>query len=456
MKNSNLIFNAFFSAILLLMPIKSYAALSVNASPLQGGNSLRFGRVSGRNQVDKEVKLRITSTDGQQYQVFQRITNSLTNEFGQALDHHAIETYSLSGSNGSGTLYMQNKEDMNLGDQLVYTSGRNGESDSFTLVYSVDPANINKSGNFFGKIQYTARPIGAASHDQVFLNVYLESESQFNVEIVSSSGGNIIRLNSKKGRNDGYVKVAFDGNLSQEVKIYQEINSLPQESTFQELGPEVLRFYTQGGPGYESNYQVISDLPRGRKLIYKSMASSDTVYIHYLLDEKKVINQKSGDYRGQILLEIEMGDQRRREEVVLEAEIMPVFEIEIVLPPEGMRFDRLLPMNPPQIKEVTVKVHSNLGKPYMINQVVSSALTNENGDILKAENFSLKGEIVGKSPGEFRFPDFQPVVQSQQAIYVSDAKGSSSEFKVYYRLKPYPEMKAGSYSTSIVYSLGEI
>ena len=48
------------------------ATLNISVAPLTGGNSLRFGRISSGDEISKEVRIRISSTDGRQYQVFHR------------------------------------------------------------------------------------------------------------------------------------------------------------------------------------------------------------------------------------------------------------------------------------------------------------------------------------------------------------------------------------------------
>lgn len=434
-----------------------FASVSLSVNPLTGGNSLRFGRVGSQGQVSKEVKIRITSTDDKQYQVYQRLNNQLTNELGQSIAHNSVKSYAISGSNAFGALYNQNQEAINSSDQLLYTSSQNGDSDSFTIVYTVNPAEIDGGGNYFGKILYIVRPFGSGSQDQAFLNVYLDIKGDLEFRVEGSSLGNAVRLSSKDSKNSGYAKLIYDGNIGNEIKIYQEVNQLPVDQSFNELESGALDFYIQSDSSKAmTNYNSQSDLPRGRKLIYTSEEGKGEIYVHYVLDQAKLQMQKSGQYRSHVMLTIESGSVVKSEEINLEVEVLPVFELEIVLPPEGMRFDNLLPMNPPQVKEIGVRVRTNLGKPYTVNQIVNSPMTNENGQTIVNENFSLRGEVVGDSKGKFQYTQYEPVKADQESIFISDNKGSPAEFKVFYRLKPYPEMMAGSYSTSIVYSLGEI
>jgi hypothetical protein len=150
-------------SIFFLLANNSEAAVSVSVSPMEGGSSLRFGRVDVTSSNTKEVRLRITSGDGRQYQVFQRIIEPLINEQGGSLDLEAVQSYTLIGSNSQGTLYQQDLEGLSLADQLLYTSNDPGDSDAFTLIYQINSERINAGGDFTGKIVYTVRPIAGGA-----------------------------------------------------------------------------------------------------------------------------------------------------------------------------------------------------------------------------------------------------------------------------------------------------
>src|SRR3989338_6647397 len=165
----------------------AHSTLDLSVAPFSGGNNLRFGRVSAGEQANQEVRIRVTATDGEQYQVFHRIADFFLNEKNAPLAEDALSTYTLLGSNSSGTLYAQNVERLGLSDQLLYSSSTGGDSDAFTVVYSVDASRINDSGNYFGRIQYIARPVGGSSQDTVILNVSIEASGELRVSVTGSS-----------------------------------------------------------------------------------------------------------------------------------------------------------------------------------------------------------------------------------------------------------------------------
>jgi hypothetical protein len=125
------------------------AAVSLSIDPVDGSNSLRFERTPVASQADKkEIHIRISSTNGDRYQVFQRILEPIVNEKGDALNLQAISAQTLPNSNSSGTLYLQNSDHMSTSDQLLYSSSPSGISDSFIIGYALDRSLIAAGGTF--------------------------------------------------------------------------------------------------------------------------------------------------------------------------------------------------------------------------------------------------------------------------------------------------------------------
>lgn len=441
----------------VLVAVDSHAALNLSVSPLNGGNNLRFGRVPSNGEVNKEVRIRITATDGNQYQVYHRIVGSFLNEKSVSLNINSFSTYTLSGSNSSGTLYAQNPERMGFTDQLLYTSGSGGTSDSFTAVYTVDGSRMGASGSFFGRIQYIARPIGGASQDNVILNVTIEASGEFKIEISGSSTTDSVRLNLQSERSkEGYVEFAFSDNFGQDIRIYQEVEPFLQDELFNEIDNDTVLFIASGKAAGDLLPRALTGLTRKRILIYSSQENEDTFRMNYVLNQEVMERQKAGTYKGQLQYIVEENYSERVYNVQLEVKVEPVFAIEVDLPPQGLRFDRLLPDSQPIIRVIEVKVKTNLGRPYMVMQSVTSPMTNEKGATLPDQYFTFKGELLDQRVGKLIGADYKQVPQGETSLYTSDNKGSPGRFNVSYRLKPYSTMIPGNYTTSIRYSLGEI
>ena len=166
--------------------------------------------------------------------------------------------------------------------------------------------------------------------------------------------------------------------------------------------------------------------------------------------------QKSGTYKGQLNFIVQESQSERVYNVQLEVDVEPVFAIEVDLPQDGLRFERLLPESQPICRAIEVKVSTNLGRPYMVIQSITSPMTNEKGDSLPEQYFTFKGDPLDQQAGKLIDSDYKQVPQGETSLYISDNKGSPSRFNISYRLRPYSTMFPGNYTKSIRYYLGEM
>lgn len=454
-RNILFVFGFFGIMNVSLAPV-SFAAMTLSANPVGGGNDIRFGRVDRSLTVNKEVRIRVTTDESTQYQVFQRVVDPLTNERGQSLHPMAFASYALSGSNSSGTLYQQDVATLGLSDQLVYTSGPNGQGDSLTMVYTILGEHIDNSGNFGGRVIYTLRPIGAGSQEDIVLDVFAEISDQFHATSETSSSKNEVTLGTRARHDEqGYVKISYQGNVGKQLKIYQEILEFPQDASGDEIAPSSVLVTAQG-----TSSGLVKDAPASilepmKKLIYVSDASQDNLIVNFEVNHEEFDQQKAGQYRGKIRYTVEAEQIEETIDIDLIVAVSPTFKIDIVFPAEGMRFGNILPNSPPQIREVKVTVKSNLKRPYTVMQNTQYSLTNEKGDEIPAEHFRLKQELLANSSGKVIYPDFTPIQRGEVPIFYSDNRGGAVEFKAIYRLNAFPSIKPGNYTANIVFSLGE-
>lgn len=435
------------------MASAAQAALNISVISISGGNTVDFGRVRTGAVISKEVRMRVTSTDGKPYQVFQSFSEPPVNEKGVRLRSNAIEAYTLSGSNSFGTRYLDQKESLGYGNQLVYSSDTVGDSDAFTIVYAVDGNTIGSSGKFFGKVVYTVRS-SDGSQERGYLNLSLESFNDFQNSVKGSTTIDSVEMvvNEKESK-DGYVKIQFTDNPGSEVKVYQEFIELPQNESFEEIGLSVVEVTSEATN--HSEIRIGSELTRVKELIYLSTETNDDIVVKFHYNEIKVAQQKAGRYLGKIRYSIETDSKIDIFDINFVAIIDPIFRMEVELPAGGLSFRNLIPNNPPIEHELTVNVHTNIGKPYMIIQNIGSLLTNEKGSVIPAKYFTMKLSSDGETKGELAFINYRPVVISDSPIFYSDKFGSSTMFKVLYKLAPFAEIDPGDYTTSIRYSFGE-
>ena len=435
-----------------------WATLSLSVTPFEGGSDLRFGRVDSTYIVNKEVKVRVTTTGGTQYQIFQRLLEPLVNEYGVPLNSDALTAYTIRGSNIAGTLYQEETPmPLSFGDQLLYTSNPNGDSDSLQLIYTIQGARLNTSGNFYGRILYTVRPIGEGEEKTYILEVFLDAAGQLHFEIEGPQGRDRIQLGTETQRDlESYITFSFEGNLHRTITVNQEVYEVPRNEKGEELDIEALKFYLSGGTNGEISYATPTPLERGRLSLYSSQSNQDSFYLNFVVDQDKIAHQKAGLYRGKLLYEVSAEEVLKTATVDIEVEITPIFELELVFPPEGMHFSDILPTTPPQQKEIEVIVKSNLGIPYMVMQNMNALLTNEKGEEIPSDYFTLKQALLDNQSGTVEFPEFSPVRLGDIPVFFSDRNGSSAKFKVIYRLKPYPQIHAGDYSTMMSFSLAQM
>lgn len=454
-KRMNVYVFLFFLGVSFFFPRLTWARINLSVNPVRGSNSLKWSRLSVDNAENLEVRVRINSSDGKQYQVYQRVVEAIVNERGNSLNFDAIRTYSLRGSNSFGVLYTQTLENLTRSDQLIYSSGGNGDSDSFLMVYQLDKDRLNGGGNYFGKIQYIVRPVGSSSFDERFIDVFIQVESDLKFEIEGSSSKNSVRLSTENQRQkEGFVKLSFSGNSFENIKIYQELLALPENNFLEPIGRSAIQFKTSGDAKGDEHQSSFINLRPERKLIYSSKENEDSIYVQVELGSD-VIEEKSGLYRGRVNYILETETNTSEKNLDLEVDIGSIFKIDVVFPPGGVNFSKLLPNQPPQYNKVEVNVVSNTGKPYVVTQDVLSGMTNSKGDVIERKYFTIRQELVGDSKGKVKSSEYQPVRAGDTVLYESDSKGSSGKFVVTYRLSPYQNMIAGDYTTSIVYSLGE-
>jgi hypothetical protein len=452
-----------FNKILIILVLlafqagSAFAALNLSVVSVDGTNSLRLGRVQPGLDNKKELRVRVTSTDGVQYQVFQRLVGPIVNEKGESLDNQAIETATRANSNSSGTLYLQNIDRLGFGEQLLYTSVQSGPSDQFETAYALRPDLLNTTGNFSGTIAFTVRPIGGGSQQQVLVNLFLESSADWKASVEGSRIPGRVRIKDTDtaDKPSDFVKISFSGNLGQEVRIYQEADGLPQNEMAEEVGRDVIQYSVAGNSTADIRVSDVAALDRKRVLIYSGNKSQDELLLYFLMARDKVQDQNAGIYSGRIKYIIETDKGQETFPIDLECQIQPVFTMDVDLPIEGVSFSNILPTTPAVNKEIQVRVRSNLHKPYQVMQSLISPMVNEKGNEVNKEYFTVQVVVPAGQKGNTRQANFVSMETGEYPIFYSDNEGSSATFKVVYRLQGYSQMSAGNYAAPIRYSLNQ-
>lgn len=101
---------------------------------------------------------------------------------------------------------------------------------------------------------------------------------------------------------------------------------------------------------------------------------------------------------------------------------------------------------------VSLRVFSNLDRPYHVTQLIRQPLTNTQGSAIPHEQFLLATRDASR--GQLRVPQpisFVPGVPI--TLYESDARGKSDAFTAEYHLAVTPATPAGDFETTILYTV---
>ncbi|MDE2222768.1 MAG: hypothetical protein KGK03_06830 [Candidatus Omnitrophica bacterium] len=434
-----------------------WAALSLSVSPVDGSNSLRFQSTYAAGENMKEVHIRVTSTNGERYQIFQRVLEPVINEKGEALNLQAIQTQTVPNSNIAGTLYLQNTDHVNMGDQLIYSSNPSGQSDSFVIGYSLDRSLIAGSGTFTGRLVFTVRSLSSGSNDQAVINLFVENPTSFKISVQGRHSPNFVHARSSDTSEStaDAVNISFSGNAGQTIRIFQQADGMPQNEAGQDLGAGVLQLDAEGQTdGLRA--AGISTLKPGRTLIYSSNRSEDSFTVYFLADAAKAQQQDAGTYRGRVTYVVESGAGQQEFPINVQFDVPPVFTMNVTTPSAGgVNFPRVLAGAPPQDQEVVITVTSNLHKPYQVVQEMEANMTNPQGKEFNNKYFTLQVQIPEGQKGHSDYTEFSPVKTGEYPVFSSDAGGSGATFKVLYRLQGYSQMTPGSFMAPIRFSLDQ-
>ena len=447
----NWILRISFLLLLVTQTSPSFAALGLTVSSVDGGNALRFGRIAADLQNKQQLRVRMS------YQVFQRVIEPVVNEKGEALRLQAIETATVANTNAAGTIYLQTIDTLGMNEQLVYTSGQNGPSDSFDIAYSVRPDLMDVSGTLSGKLMFTVRPIGGGSQETVIVNIFMDAASAWSAQVTAGRTTGRVRVKDTDAaeKDADFVKISFSGNGSDEVRIYQEAPVYPRNDMGEELNPGVMTVTASGASSENIHLAEHAALAAERVLLYRSKKADDAFAVYFLPDGAQAMGQKAGAFVGKIQYVVETDQHREVFPVDLEYTVRPMFSVDAALPAEGVRFESILPTTPPVDKEVRVTVKTNLRKPYQVVQSLVSPMVNEKGQEIEKQYFTFKVVVADGQKGRSAFPEFVPVQTGEYPLFFSDSEGSESAFTVVYKLQGYPHINSGTYNAPVRFSLNQ-
>jgi len=261
--------------------------------------------------------------------------------------------------------------------------------------------------------------------------------------------------NSSADRKEDLANINFSGNQGN-IRVYQEIDEFPRNEKNDYFPNQILRYVVSGNTSAKIPISTPEYLTNKSEMIYESGLTADAVTVNYFLPDEGKEQLKASTYKGRINYRIDSVQGEKILPLEIEININPFFELSLNMISGSVHFSHLIPNEPPQFKEVEIVVKSNLAKPYMVIQKLADSLRNSSGEKIDDKFFTFKEENESGESGKISQVDFTPVTVGEQPIFVSDSQGSSTKFKMIFRLQPYGGMAPGDYSTTVEYSLIEI
>jgi hypothetical protein len=280
----------------------------------------------------------------------------------------------------------------------------------------------------------------------------------FNITVRPYSGGNDLRFDKGvPGNNEINQQVILDirsdaGARYQVIQTLLEPLTNPQGTSIPQNN-----FYVYGAPGSNKSgtLSVQQELPvsLGRTIIYTSNPSglSDSFNLLYIL--KYPLNVPSGSYRGRIAFSLEPIDSSGAPVTVIMnifAEITGEAGIEI----NTVNISKIISLNSERpdanSSSVLFNVKGDMGNQFRISQILTSPLESREGPDLPYDAVVFQVSEIKKGAGPAQNI---PLSSRKELIYTSDARGEADSFVVTYSLAEPEKQKAGSYRTTIKYSI---
>lgn len=461
MKSFTKRFVAFFflTGCFLAAPKEARAAFTLSVVPQRGVHGISFEQSKpGTFLRNEEVTVSVNTDRAAQYIIYQTVYEPLTNEFGNTIPQEDFIVFSP--SNSLGTLKTQLETPVTMGQSSFYTSNAAGESDSFVLAYTVKVPENQAGGVYRTRITFTAQPVTAtagASQSVVTLDVRVDVRTTFHVRIENADGSsdlNLGHISKNRPAAEGNLKIEIESNTGP-YRITQQLADSLASQEGETIKEDDFKFIAFGGDGGNLSAKGMPlQVPLSAETLYASESGGgDNISVQYLVSP--VFAQKAGIYMGILSFKVESNAQGLVTETInipVKMEIESIFYLDLEMEQPGkVQFGVFRAREETRQKKVALWVHSNLGKPYQVTQIVANKFVNEAGEALPAEHFTYFGSEA--QTGTLARLSPMPVTEGESVVFTSDNKGTPEHFTLEYDLSSPRNPKAGNYSTAVKYSL---
>ncbi len=426
------------------------AAPSLNASGLRGGSSIDLGQLGADRPATEQVALQMTNDVAKQYRLVQSVPGPIVNERGTALRPDAL-VMEITGGN-SGTVRVRGVFPVQAATTELFVSNPQGQSDQLTLLYSVPPTVSPEAGTYRGSITYTLELADGSASRTLTMPLQLRVSSVVGLQVAANSSPRVDFGSLEPGRRSQPKSVSFAVTLNAPgpVRVMQSLEAPLTNERGQTIGFDHVHMVTDGSQAdrpVEPQMTLLS--------IDQPLGTQQPVQVTYTLDVPE--GQQAGVYHTVATIALSgavIAGGGGVVQVPLEVAVPSVLSM-TVAPSAGqalaLNFAHLVPGQTSPAQTLTVAIQSNIGQPYEVVQELARQLISDDGRQLPADALRFAG--TGALVGVLAAPQLTSVPVGRSVVYRSDALGSQTSFSVAYQVQIPPDAAAGTYRSSLLYTV---
>ena len=481
MKNLKFLFCLILVLVVFsLVAREGWSAFRLTLTPYEGEFDLLFGRINAAGpKVVKELTIAVTTDIGKRYRVYQRVLRPLTSD-GIEINPDQFKMYTDIDSNSRGTLERLEEHRVTHMDTLLYTSNTSGDSDSFRVVYTIEPFASQVPGFYTGRLQFILLPIDSTQDEEKDeVNMFADLTNEGAIEITTETGFKRIYISSKDLDSEvdlfNKVYISVKGNMGARYRIYQQLgDNLVRSADGDQFDLEKVEFEVMEQDIVAAKKTGNLSELRSKSLIYVSddLGSSNQIAITYK-PTADFSQLKANLYTGAIDYSLELDrvtgilDPGIIDSIDVEFDVESIFRIvavsiskdgkEIAEGKTALQFGKVGYKGGIKESRVRVRVESNMQKPYLVTQKFSGPLQDSEGNRIPKNLFTFYLEKEEDTEATLKFVK-DAIVETEKDIpvFISNRDGDSDDFEIIYKLKTTGDTQAGDYNTGLSFSLSEL
>lgn len=439
----------------LLVPETARAAATLAITGRRGGSTtIDLGELDASQYTTfEELTINVNPGTASQYRLTQAVMKPLTNERGTAIDPRRIIMELHGGT--TGTRRFQGTTPMTSVTEL-YVSNRTGTPEQLTLILSVSAAESFESGTYSGLLTYTVQVVNGTSVKNVTLPIRLRVQPVVSLLLADNSPRRVTFEDAKPGDtiNAKPIRLLVRSNVRGALQLQQSMDAPPRNDAGQEIP--------------WATFQVVGALSNGGSIPAQPLAPTlqllptgihpeEVQWIDLGYTANIPPDQRAGSYRSVLEFAFSgVGNPNLgRLKLPFEVIVPEVMSIEVLGETTAEQpqflFPRVMPGEPTPIQSLRVQVQVNGGQPYVVFQQLSRPLVSKEGNRLPEESLICG---AGATLDNSRLPSsMAPVSLERQSVYRSNVKGTSIQFYVSCRMRVPSTSLAGTYQSSLIYTV---